>query len=222
MRSLLARLRFPFAATTAGAPSALALLFAAVLAFSPAASAAESADQFLQQFGKEALGQLTEDGLSEEQRRDRFETLLSQGFDVPAIGQFVVARYWRAASEAERAEFIDVFREYLTQRFLPLFSAYKGEAFDTQPARPTDREDLVWVPLSLDQANGESVKTEWLLKAADDGAYKILDIKAEGTSMAITLRDEYASVIRREGSLGGLTQEIKRLLAQGAFTPKKS
>lgn len=217
MRIMLTRLRhglFAFAAVPA-------FLLVAVLATAPAVQAAPGADQFLKHYGEKALKELTQDGISDEERKARFEKLLDEGFDVQAIGQFVVARYWRAADDQERQAFLKVFRDYLTQRFLPLFSDYKGETFDTQAPKPTDRDGLVWVPLKLDRdAGGEAVKTEWLLRSTDD-SYKILDIKAEGTSMAITLRDEYASVIRREGSLSGLTKEIKRLLDQGAFTPKK-
>lgn len=201
--------------------SALAAVAAVVLALAlvPAAQATGGADLYLEQYGKTALEQLSEPGLSEEDRRTRFRKLLDDGFDVPAIGQFVVARYWRSASEQEREDFLKVFRAYLTQRFLPLFRDYKGEQFDTEQPKPTDREGVVWVPLLLDHQDGAPIKTEWLLRQSDNG-YKILDIKAEGTSMAITLRDEYASVIRREGSLDGLTREIERLLEQGAFTPK--
>lgn len=218
MRIMLTRLRHGLFGLAAGP----ALLLVALLAAAPIAQAAPSADQFLKQYGEKALKQLTQDGISDDERKARFEKLLDEGFDVPAIGQFVVARYWRAADDEQRQAFLKVFRDYLTQRFLPLFSDYKGESFDTQAPKPTDRDGLVWVPLKLDRdSGGEPVRTEWLLRASD-GSYKILDVKAEGTSMAITLRDEYASVIRREGSLDGLTKEIKRLLDQGAFTPKKS
>lgn len=197
-------------------PAAFALV--AALALAVPAAAAESADQFLKRYGEEALAELTAPGLSEEDLAERFAELLDEGFDVPAIGQFVVARYWRSADEEQRREFLAVFRDYLTQRFLPLFRDYEGQGFDTQRPKPTDHEDLVWVPLHL-STGGDSVRTEWLLRN-EDGGYKIVDIKAEGTSMAITLRDEYASVIRREGGIEGLTSEIRRLLEQGAFKPK--
>lgn len=217
MRVMLTRIRQGFALLAA--PAAL---LAVALAVAPVAQASEGADAYLKGYGKRALEQLSEPGISEQEREARFDKLLAEGFDVPAIGQFVVARYWRAADERQRDDFLAVFREYLSQRFLPLFRDYQGEDFDTQAPKPTDREGIVWVPLKLDRESGEAVKTEWLLRQTENGAYKILDIKAEGTSMAITLRDEYASVIRREGSLDGLTKEIQRLLDQGAFTPKKS
>ncbi|MEX2631526.1 MAG: ABC transporter substrate-binding protein [Tistlia sp.] len=197
-----------------------ALLVAVVLVLAPAASASETADAYLKHYGETALEQLGEPGLSEEELATRFEKLLREGFDVPAIGQFVVARYWRAAGEQERSEFLEVFGEYLTQRFLPVFRDYQGGTFETQAPKVTDSDGVVWVPLRLERSGGDPIRTEWLLRESDDGGFRILDIKAEGTSMAITLRDEYASVIRREGSLDGLTREIQRLLAQGAFAPR--
>lgn len=218
MRVMLTRIRRGFARCGA----AQASLFVVLLALAPAVQAEQGADGYLKDYGQRALAQLSEPGISEEEREARFDKLLAEGFDVAAIGQFVVARYWRAADDKQRADFLAVFRDYLAQRFLPLFRDYKGEKFDTQAPKPTDREGVVWVPLRLQANEGEPIKTEWLLRETDGGDYKILDIKAEGTSMAITLRDEYASVIRREGGLDGLTSEIRRLLDQGAFIPKKS
>lgn len=218
MQDILNRLGQGLAALAAAPAMLLVLAFAAT----SAAAANQEADAYLKQYGETALQQLAEPGLDEQQLQDRFQKLLNEGFDVPAIGQFVVARYWRAADEQERTEFLNVFSDYLTQRFLPLFRDYNGEQFDTQPPKATDRDGIFWVPLRLNREGGDPVKTEWLMRRGEDGSYKILDIKAEGTSMAITLRDEYASVIRREGSLGGLTEEIQRLLDQGAFAPKRS
>ena len=37
--------------------------------------------------------------------------------------------------------------------------------------------------------------------------------------MAITLRDEYASVARNNGGLAGLTEVLREKIAQGAFKP---
>jgi len=46
-----------------------------------------------------------------------------------------------------------------------------------------------------------------------------LDVVAEGVSLAITLRQEYASVIRVSG-IDGLVSQLRTKIEAGAFTPE--
>lgn len=50
--------------------------------------------------------------------------------------------------------------------------------------------------------------------------FKILDISAEGLSMALTLRQEYNSAIKKLGSVTELVSQLREKLAAGAFAPK--
>lgn len=176
-------------------------------------------DTFLVQFGNEAIAKLTDPGISDEDQIARFRELLYEGFDVPLISQFVAGRYWRSADEAERQAFVEVFERYLDQRFRPLFRQYQGQEFRTTGVRnDAGNADLYWVAMSVDVGSSSAAKLEWRLRK-DNGGYKILDVKAEGVSMAQTLRDEYASVARSQGGLAGLTRVLREKIEQGAFKP---
>lgn len=192
------------------------LLFAAVPL---SAHANESPDEFLRDFGQQAVEQLSDDSVPFEEREAEFKAMLDEGFDLEAISRFIIARQWRGASEEDRQAFISVFKDYLSQRFLPLFEEYSGESFTTNGVRPdNDNEDLSWVRISFQAPNGQPVNTDWRLRRVN-GSYKILDVRAEGASLALTLREEYASVMRQEGGLGGLVTRLEEQVARGAFRP---
>jgi phospholipid transport system substrate-binding protein len=70
-------------------------------------------------------------------------------------------------------------------------------------------------------AQGRRVKTDWRL-IERNGDYKVFDVVVEGVSMAITLRSEYASVIKNEGGLPGLVTLLRDKLARGDFKPAVS
>lgn len=176
-------------------------------------------DSFLVQFGNKAIAKLTDPSISDEDQTAHFRELLYEGFDVPLISQFVAGRYWRSASEGERQAFIEVFERYLDQRFRPLFRQYQGQEFRTTGVRSDSGDaSLYWVAMSVDVSSRSKAKLEWRLRK-DNGGYKILDVKAEGVSMAQTLRDEYASVARHQGGLAGLTRVLREKIDQGAFKP---
>ncbi len=178
----------------------------------PAMASTGQPDGFLKSFADQAIASLTEEGIERPEQAKRFGDLLEEGFDIPQISQFVTARYWRAASDEQKQAFYDAFRGYLIQRFLPLFDEYRGQEFETGQVRSDAAEDDVsWVTIEIDVGqSGQQAQTEWKLKKTGDNGFKIQDVKAEGTSMAITLRDEFQTFMRRKGGLDGLIDALQR------------
>lgn len=190
-----------------------------ILGLSAPALAQDNAEQFIQDFGSKALEELTDQSISSDEREKRFRSLLQEGFDLRSISQFIIARHWRSSSEEERKQFIQVFEDYLIQRFLPLFEKYQGETFQTNGIRrDAQNENLSWVKVTFKRQQGDPVNTEWRVRN-QDGSFSILDVRAEGASMALTLRDEYASVMNQRGGLSGLIDALRQKLDQGAFRP---
>jgi len=52
-----------------------------------------TASQFIQNTGVKAFQELSEN-MTDEQRADRFHTLLTESFDMPGIARFTMGRYW--------------------------------------------------------------------------------------------------------------------------------
>ena len=89
---------------------ATALLNIGLTVATPAAASAGKADGkiagFIQDLADRAVSQLTPKDISERERARRMRVLLEEGFDMDAIGKFVLGLYWRRASEAQRTEFL--------------------------------------------------------------------------------------------------------------------
>lgn len=186
--------------------------------------AAENAGDFLVTFGEQAAEQLKDSTLSQEEREARFRALLNEAVDLEAIAKFVLGRHWRRASAEERADFFTAFEDVTLQRFLPLFTRSKGEnrgeSFDVQEVRKSSSAaDQVFVHTQLQRPDGPPVQLVWRLRERD-GAFKVLDVSIEGISMALTLREEYGSVIRQKGGVGPLVDLIRQKLEAGSYAPK--
>ena len=214
---------------------ALSHLFAAALIASaptPAAAAAEGkpagAARFIEQLGQEAVDELSRGDVPEAQRRAQFLDLLERGFAVEAISRFVLGRYWRVASRAQQEKFQEVFKRIVAQRFLPLFKEYGREDFVVEGADPDPAQPSLYAVRTLIARPGRTasdapkVQVVWRVRPAGD-SYEIVDIKAEGVSMAITLRSEYNSAIQRAGgNVGNLIAMLEDNLAEGAYAPKSN
>ena len=189
----------------------------------PSTGDQEPADaaRFLETLGQRALDELTDASITERERERRFRRLFNEAFDVRAISRFVLGGHWRRASDAERRDFLQVFEDAAVQRFLPMFADFGGQNFSIgRYWRDEVRPSHVFVTTEIFQPGLETIVATWRMREWAD-QYRILDVVAEGVSMAITLRQEYDSVVRREG-VGGLVAALRRKLQAGAFAPRTS
>jgi len=173
------------------------------------AAADPETESFIRDLGSKAVDQLTDDSLSDAERSERFRALLLDHFDVAEIGKYVLGRYWRTATEEERAEYLHLFEDYLVVSYARRFSEYTGEAFEVASSR-TESSGLELVRSYVVTNNGERARLDWILES-QDGTLRILDIKIEGLSLSETHRSEFASVIQNNGGkVAGLIDALRK------------
>jgi phospholipid transport system substrate-binding protein len=180
---------------------------------SAAASAAVvEGSQFVSDLAGRAVGELTTGDLPMPDRVARFRLLLTEAFDVPAIGRFVLGRYWRIASESERAEYLKLFEDYIVQTYVQRFNDFAGaqlKVLQTRPGQETEVISTMEAVLPSRPAARFDVRMR-----REDGQFKIFDVVVEGISMSVTQRDDFAAVIQRsggkvEGLLASLREKTK-------------
>ncbi len=184
------------------------VMLAAVLARAiPAAAAADPA-AMITNLGHRALEVLGK-GAPQSERVARFRELLREDFDVPGIGRFVLGRYWNAATEEQRAEFIKLFEDYVAMAYATRLAEYTGETFKVTGSRP-DADGAIVSSQIIRPAGAAPVKVDWRLTGRN-GVYKISDVSVDSISMAVTQRSEFASIIQHNG---GQVQSLITMLRQ--------
>jgi len=171
------------------------------LAWLPASGRADQADAagaFLLSLTDRAIAELADESIPVDERKHRFRDLFRDAFDIPTIGRFVVGRYWRSADKAARAEFLTVFEDVMVERFAPQFAGYAGTKFKIGAIREISENNQLIVSSTIAPPNAEAAHVDWRLRSRD-GRFKVLDVVAQGLSMAQTLRSEYGSVLKKSG-----------------------
>ena len=109
-------------------------IFIVSVLFSAAVPMAASADhdgqtaqQFIEGLADEAISALTDKNAARKSKIDRFRSLLGHNFNVPLIGKWVMGRHWRAASNAEKDEYMDLFEDLIVITYVDRFDQYSGE-----------------------------------------------------------------------------------------------
>jgi phospholipid transport system substrate-binding protein len=184
------------------------IVLTGLLAAAPAG--AQDAQAFVAQLGNQAI-QVLGPSVSPAQRVARFRQLFRDDFDVPGLGQFVLGRYWRTATPEEQQEFLRLFQEYIVQAYAARLGEYGGEPFRVTGSRPSGDETVV--SSLIERANAGRVQVDWYL-INRGGAPKITDVYVGGVSMKVTQRDEFSSVIQRNGGrVDALLAQLRQRLA---------
>jgi phospholipid transport system substrate-binding protein len=176
----------------------LAALVPAAVAFADVAP--DGAQAFVQSLGQQALATLRTPGMTLDQRETAFRTLLRQDFDLDFIARFVLGRTWNELTPEQRADYVQVFAEFVLKSYSQRLGGYSGETFAVTGARPAGEQDVV-VRTRIDRPSGPPLGADWRVRASDN-QYRIIDVAIEGISMAVTQRQEFASVVNRAGVVG--------------------
>ena len=170
---------------------------------------------FIADLGSKAINVLTSTA-SESERERQFRVLFEQAFDLPTISRFVLGPAWRTATEAQRQEFTKLFENYVIHAYTVRFNAYAGQQLKVGSARPDgDSGAVVQSEIALPNGNQPPVKVDWRVGKTGD-SYKITDVTVEGVSMALTERQEFASIIQRGGGqIDALLKLLREKTGQG-------
>ena len=202
------------------AHSLVLLLLASFAAPSYGAQACGDARAFIAELTQKALRLGSDETVSVADRQQGIERLLDEDFDLPRIARFVLGRYWRDATDGERAEFTDRFSDYMVKMYSQRFASYSGETFRVVKQRP-ENETTTLVGTEITRSStGEPVAVGWRVAKTPEG-YKITDIDVGGVSLVLAQRDEIASAIQQNGgTLPGLFRQLRKKMDELELSAK--
>ncbi len=192
-----------------------AVLLMAALPGTVRAQSPDDAQRFIEALAQRAITAVADKQLSQSERDDRFRALFVSAFDIPEIGRFVLSRYWRIATVEQQHKFLSLFEDITVLTWAKRFRDYNGERLETSgAAKEGDRNWLVDSRIVKPQG-GPPNRVQWRLRQEDDGTFRVVDIVAEGVSMAITLRSDYVGAMQaNDGRMDGLLSAMRTKLDQ--------
>lgn len=187
-----------------------AVLAASVLAAPARAATPDDARALVKALESEAVAMAAKE-LTLAQREARFRVLLANHFDVPAISRFILSRHWNTATPEQRQEFQKLFEDMTVLTWVRRFDDYGGQTLDV--TKISAEPDGFLTETAIARRDAPPMPVLWRM-AERDGRLRVTDITVEGVSMAITQRQEYGSVIQRQGGIDGLLQLMRSKIAK--------
>jgi phospholipid transport system substrate-binding protein len=192
------------------------LLAAGLLAPPRAAEAAidpARATAFIEAAGNELVAAINDPNLDLPARRERVAAILRRTVDIEGTGRFILGRYARQATPAELAEYNRLFDDIIVRNLSARFGEYRGVRFSLGRSQQRTEEDVL-VNTIIERPNQPAFSLDWRVSEIN-GQPKVVDVIAEGTSLRLTTRSEYAAVIQRGGGrVAALLEAMRNQVAQ--------
>lgn len=179
------------------------------LAFAPVVSAESSAVDSVRTTVEAILGLLKNDNMDKATRRSAMEKEIGKRFDFRAMSQRTLATNWKKATDAEKQEFTDLFKQLIQNSYVGKLEAYTNET----------------VSYPADKAQGKKALVETLIKTASADIpvnYKlyrkgndwlVYDVIIEGVSLISNYRSSYQTIVKKEG-FDGLMSKMKEKIKE--------
>ena len=162
-----------------------------------AAEDPEGARAFIEELSANAIAVLDDTSITQDEREAQFRALLAEHFDLRYIGRLVLGRHRRTASQAQRARYDEIFPEYVLKIYANRLTERGDEEFVVDGTAPAGRRDI-FVRTRIVRPDGPPVAADWRVRLNEE-TFRVVDLKVEGISMAITQRDEFAAKISSDG-----------------------
>ena len=174
------------------------------------AQEAPAATGFVQSFGSR-LVTIVDTDVSDAEKQRQIRPLIDSAVDVDGIALFCLGRFASTATPKQLAEYKDLFHGVLVNNITSKVGEYRGVTFHmtTSAMRGTE----AYVGTVVQRPNNGPVNVRWVVSSAS-GTMRIVDVVAEGTSLRLTQRSDYASYLSHNGnSIDGLIDAMHRQVA---------
>ena len=128
------------------------------------------------------------------QKQAALAQIVDRDVDVNDVARFCLGRFWRTATPEQQRDYTTLFHSVLLRNITGKIGDYQGVTFTVGRSQP--REGGIAVASTVIRPGNGPSKVDWLLSTAS-GSPKIVDVIAEGTSLRLTQRSDYASYLSR-------------------------
>ena len=175
------------------------------------AAGADTALAFVEQLGRDLIAVVNGAG-SVADKQAGLEKIIDRDVDVAVVARFCLGRFWRSATLDQQRDYTASFRKVLVKNITGKVGEYQGVTLVVGKAQA--REEDIAVASIVTRPNNAPSKVDWIVNAAA-GAPKVVDVVAEGTSLRLTQRSDYAAFMSRNNNdIQALIEAIHKQASQ--------
>ncbi|PKP67859.1 MAG: hypothetical protein CVT86_00255 [Alphaproteobacteria bacterium HGW-Alphaproteobacteria-8] len=142
------------------------------------------------------------------ERADEFLDLFRRAAALPQIGRFTMGLNWRQMTEAQQAAFLEAFESHAVRSYTKSIGDYSGQVLIVTGTQDAGQRGVL-VSSVLRAQGAQDVRLDWLVSDRS-GKPQVVDVVAEGVSLAITQREEFAAMVEaRRGDIDRFIADLR-------------
>ena len=147
------------------------------------------------------------------EKQVKLQAIIDRTVDVNEVARFCLGRFWKSATPDQQRDYLALFHRVLMINITGKVGEYQGVTFSVGRALARDSGG-VSVASVVTRPGNQPSKVDWLV-STDSGSPKIVDVVAEGTSLRLTQRSDYASYLaRNNNSVQALIDALRQQATQ--------
>lgn len=148
------------------------------------------------------------------ERRAALRGVMESAIDFPEASRRALAAHWRARTEAEREEFVGIFKDLVTYSYIRLMEPYAGETVQIVGESPVNGTTVL---TRIQRRQGEPVPIDYRMHVRAS-RWLICDVLMEGVSLVGNYRAQFHSIIQTS-SYEELVRRMRARVAELRPTP---
>jgi phospholipid transport system substrate-binding protein len=148
-------------------------------------------------------------------RRRMLEEVIATRFDYAEMSKRTLAAYWPPLTEAQRTEFVELFKRFLSDRYAEKIEGYSGE----QVVYLSERIEGTYAEVRTElRSDKTTIPMDYRL-FSKEGRWYAYDIVVDGVSLVKNYRSQFQKIIR-ESSYEELVKKLRERTLTEARTTK--
>ncbi|MDR3412514.1 MAG: ABC transporter substrate-binding protein [Formivibrio sp.] len=184
----------------------LLVLVVALVSGGVLAASNEAPEQIVRNVSRDVLDIIKKNDKDTAKVRDLVDSRVAPLADYGRMTKLAVGRYWSTASAEQQQALIREFRQMLVRTYLSALTIYKNAQVEVKGSRAGNSSDEMNVRSEVNLAGQKPIPLDFSFEKTDAG-WKVYDISVEGISFINNHRNQFSSIIQKEG-IDGLIKQL--------------
>jgi phospholipid transport system substrate-binding protein len=149
------------------------------------------------------------------ERRAALGAVIESAIDFPEAARRALARHWRARTDAERDEFVALFKHLVVHSYIRMMEPYAGET--VQVTGESQGDDVTTVLTRIYRRHGEPVPVDYRMHRKGK-RWLVYDVLVERVSLVGNYRVQFDSIVQ-SASYDELVRRVRARVAELDHAP---
>ncbi len=176
-------------------------LFVGGLFLTVAVAAEHPAQELAVTTSQKIIAKIKEDRAAIDKEPERLTKLVEEivlpNFDFTTMSSWALGKYWRTASDEQKAKFTEQFRQLLVRTYSKALLEAVDKKITYLPLRG-EAQDEVTVRTEVEQPGAFPLPINYKMHQTN-AAWKVYDVEIDNISIVANYRSSFASEIRKDG-----------------------